>query len=306
MWAGRKIRRVVTHRRDPTRFILLSFAAMPLPRLHLALIGRSIAHSLSPALQAELARRAGLDASFELIDVDGAGLADAAGRVRSGELTGANVTSPHKEAVVELVDELTVEARRIGAVNVLFVRGGRLVGDNTDIVGVRATIDASVLRPGTTVTILGTGGAARAAAIAALGYPGVDTIEFRSRDVDAGRRRLSDFADGRYTVVSTEAPYACGLLINATPAGGMNQTRSPLEGVDLAHVRFLFDMNYLPLETPLMQDAMHSGVPSVGGLAMFVAQGVAAFNRWTGIDCSAVGLEEMLRQLVEQSKERIA
>lgn len=275
-------------------------------RLHLALIGRSIAHSLSPALHEELARRVGMDISFELIDIEHGELPRTIDRLRVGEINGANVTSPYKDSVIPYVDELSTAAMQAEAVNVLFVRNGRLVGDNTDIAGVRSTIARFIPEIHGTVSILGTGGAARAAAVACLDLPGIREIQFRTRNVHSAKARLASFSGPLCSIVRKDAPLACNLLVNATPSGLGAGGTSPLEDADFSQVDSLFDMNYVPLETRLMRDALRNGVCTIGGLRMFIVQGVEAFGRWTGMLPASDGLEEMLRAIVQHRMEDAA
>jgi shikimate dehydrogenase len=152
-----------------------------------AVIGHPIAHSLSPAMHGAAIAALGIDASYEALDVAPAALPDFVGELRAGRFAGANVTIPHKVAIAPLCDHLEADAQAIGAVNTLLVEGGALVGTNTDVAGLLASLGSHAARIARgDVVILGAGGAARAA-LAVARRLDARTITVAARDRDKAR-----------------------------------------------------------------------------------------------------------------------
>ena len=247
------------------------------------LLGHPVAHSLSPAMHNAAFAALGLPHRYETRDVEPSRLADVVEALRRDDVLGANVTIPHKEAVVGLVDELTEEARRIGAVNTIVRRTSRLVGDNTDGYGfARALAAAGVDVSGKDVMVLGAGGAARAC-VRALSAAHI--VVLAARDLDratalaatVGKPAVArPWADARRTASGID------VLVNATPLG--------LHGEDL-----LADFAFSPLPavvvdlvptrtaTPLVRRAREAqDVRVVDGLSMLLHQAARSFTLWTG------------------------
>src|SRR5579862_6548726 len=231
------------------------------------LIGHPVAHSRSPALQQAAFDARGVDARYELWDTSPEGLAAHVSSLRQPGMLGANVTNPYKSAVLPLLDRVSADARRIGAVNTIVreeqCAGGCLVGHNTDVAGLREALhEVDGWRAGPRVLILGAGGAARAAmAVARLGVSGREPAEVRiaARDLTRGRELLDDFhrphggdpaeplidfADGEALAVALSTT---DLLINATSVGMGTSDASPLSAEQLRQLpsgAFVFDMVY--------------------------------------------------------------
>ncbi len=267
-----------------------------------AVIGHPIAHSLSPAMHRAAFDDAGLDATYDAIDVAPSALARFVGDVRAGRLDGLNVTVPHKEAVRELLDDLDDDARAIGAVNTVVREGARLRGANTDARGlVRALEEADVMLGGASVLVIGGGGAARAAAVG-LAEAGASICVAARRleqaasiaatralalaDLDALRRAISP-AD--VVVQSTSASLSA-------EAGAELASRLPL-----AHARpsaLVVDLVYRPRRTPVLRAAEAAGLRTLDGIGMLVHQGALAWSRWTGL---APPVDVMRRALASAS-----
>lgn len=251
-------------------------------------IGHPIAHSRSPLIHGTWLAQHGLAGSYERIDVAPAALPDFIGRIRSGELTGGNVTVPHKESVLPLLDHLTETARTMGAANTLWCEDGRLHGDNTDAAGFLGHLDATVpgwdARVGTAL-LLGAGGAARAIAYG-LRTRGVGRIILANRsaaraaDLAASLGAPLETADwaGRNTLVGS-----ADLIVNTTSLGMKGQ---PALDLDLSALRpgtIVDDIVYVPLKTALLEEAERRGGIIVDGLGMLLHQAVPGFARWFGI-----------------------
>ncbi|MFC4425419.1 shikimate dehydrogenase [Deinococcus navajonensis] len=250
-------------------------------------------HSLSPRMHRAAFAYAGLNGHYEARRVPAEGLAEAVAGLRRQGVLGANLSLPHKETVVALLDDLSPAARAIGAVNTVIHRQGRLLGDNTDAPGLlQALSDAGYSwRKGAEVAVLGAGGAARAAVYtAALGRQRVWILN-RTRDradelaaAWAGQGaevevRATDLHDLPWSRVS--------LIINASSAGLNAPEETPLPGFDFSLLpagALVYDMVYKPDETRLMREARSAGVKAENGLGMLAHQARLAFCAWTGCD----------------------
>lgn len=252
------------------------------------IIGHPVAHSRSPLIHGTWLAEHGLAGSYERVDVAPVDLPGFVLRLRAGEFTGGNVTVPHKEAMLPLVDEVSAAARAIGAVNTLWRDGGRICGDNTDVAGFLAHLDASASgwdEKGRTALILGAGGAARGIAFG-LKARGFDRIVL----VNRSRRRADDLAAalGAPLVAADWAQRhalvgEADLIVNTTALGMQGQP--PLD-LDLARLRpgtIVDDIVYVPLKTPLLVDTERRGGVAVDGLGMLLHQAVPGFARWFGV-----------------------
>jgi len=246
------------------------------------LLGHPVAHSLSPAMHNAAFAALGLPHRYETRDVEPHRLADAVDALRSDDVLGANITIPHKEAALRLVDELADEARRIGAVNTVVRRSSRLVGDNTDGYGfARALAAAGVDVAGKDVMVLGAGGAARACA-AALGAARLVVIAARGLDRATALAaavghpaRGIPWADARRTA-------RIDVLVNATPVGLHGE--DVLADFSFAELpRVVVDLVPTWTETPLVRRAREAqDVRVVDGLSMLLHQAARSFTLWTG------------------------
>lgn len=250
------------------------------------IIGWPVEHSLSPAMHNAVYDTMGLNWRYLAFPVHPNLVGQAVHGLRALGLVGANVTIPHKEAVIPHLDDLTPAARAIGAVNTISIDNGRLIGDNTDVYGFLEALDqAGVLLEGKTALILGAGGAARAAAYGLLtrGTNVLLLARTPARAVQLADDIRQLVARSSIDVVE-RAPAAVNLLVNCTPVGMLpNVVGSPLPaGLTLDSNTAVMDMVYRPLETTLLRQAKEAGAVTVSGLDMLVYQGVAVFEKWTG------------------------
>lgn len=262
-------------------------------------IGHPLGHSISPAIFQAAFDGAGVEGSYEAWPTTPDQLEGRINALRGDDMLGANVTVPHKEAVIELLDRLDEGAERIGAVNTIVARDGELVGYNTDVGGfARALRDDAKFDPkGKRTAILGAGGAARAVAYALVqAGAGIVLLTGRSPKRLEGvtkenrpRTRAGvtitwcHWMDGEFMI---ELPSA-DLLVNCTPAGtkGTEAADEPL--VDAQYLPasgLVFDLVYNPPQTRLLKDAAARGARTLGGLPMLVYQAADAFRLWTGKD----------------------
>lgn len=207
-------------------------------------------------------------------------------------IAGVNVTVPHKEAVLAYLDDVTDDARIVGAVNTIRVEGGRLSGHNTDTSGMLDALvrDGGLTMKGQRAAIVGAGGAARAAAFALAGAEAAAvTIINRNWDraaalADAVRRAFRCAVDAVPLDANpiTAALREATLLVQATTVGGAQREQSPVPAEALHPGIFVMDMIYNPHETALLREARDVGCRTLGGLPMLVYQGARAFEIWTG------------------------
>jgi shikimate dehydrogenase len=253
------------------------------------IIGHPVAHSRSPLIHGHWLAEHGLAGSYERVDVLPSGLTAFVARIRAGEFAGGNVTVPHKEAVLPLLDEVSETARRMGAVNTIWRdEGGRLHGDNTDAFGFLAHLDACVpgwLQRTRTALILGAGGAARAV-IHGLVARGVERILLVNRSAERAVELAALFGNGVSAQPWAAAAALVGgsdLIVNTTSLGMRGQ---PPLAIDLSALRpgtIVDDIVYVPLETPLLAEARGRGGVAVDGLGMLLHQAVPGFERWFGL-----------------------
>jgi shikimate dehydrogenase len=254
------------------------------------LLGWPARHSLSPVMHNAAFREQRLDLVYLAFPTPPERLAEVVATLGTVEAVGANVTVPHKVAVAELCDVRTEEARLIGAVNTLAWTTEGLLGDNTDAAGLRDVLADDVgIQAGDPAVLLGTGGAARAAAVAA-GRLGVALVvagrrpdaaaEVASLAEQAGSRTVDvcDVADER---ALTQVVGKARLLVNATPLG-MEGERLPGPFHALVPGQVAYDLVYSPPETPFLLDAHAAGAETHHGLGMLVGQAAASYRRWTG------------------------
>jgi shikimate dehydrogenase len=241
--------------------------------LKFVVLGDPIDHSLSPRLHTAALRAAGIKGSYEARRVDADGMAAAVDDLRRGKLDGANVTMPHKRLAAQLADELGAEAGRAQSVNTLVSRGGRVMGESTDVAGIRRAWGE--LPPGPAL-ILGAGGAAAAALLALEGRP--LTISARrspaARDLIERTGVTADYAEWGTPVVGA-------VIVNATPIGMDGDSLPP--GL-LEAATGLFEMAYGKRTTPAVIAAVGLGIPVVEGTEMLLWQAARSFELWTGVE----------------------
>ena len=273
------------------------------------LIGSGIGLSLTPAMHEQEARHHGLRLHYQLIDLDRTAsgpevlpmLLQAA---RTMGFAGLNITYPCKQAVIPLLDELSDEARAMGAVNTVVLHDGRLVGHNTDGMGWtrgfrRALPQADLAR----VVLLGTGGAGSAIAHAALRL-GVAELRLFDRELQRAVALAEElgqrYGEGRVRAVANlaEAMADATGLVHATPTGMAKLPGLPLPAGMLRPDLWVSEIVYFPLETPLLREARARGCPVSDGGGMAVGQAIGAFELFTGRKADPARVEAHFRQLV--------
>ncbi len=259
----------------------------------LGIIGHPVEHSLSPAMHNAALAALQLDYVYVPFPVVPDFLGQAVEGLRRLGVRGFNVTIPHKSAIVPFLDGLSPDAELCGAVNTVRREGDRLLGFNTDGIGFVASLRADLARDprGASVVVLGAGGAARGA-IAALAAAGAGRITVANRTRERGEGLLETIRRAYPAVrlalssldgeaLSTVLPQA-DILVNTTSIGMNGTNFEYLESSLLSQQAAVYDMVYVPAETPLLAAARERGIACANGLGMLAAQGEAAFTLWTG------------------------
>lgn len=256
----------------------------------MVLLGDPVGHSLSPQLHNAAFQAQGLDLVYLAHAVEPGALADAVRGLWALGAQGANVTIPHKRAVLDLAEGATATAQALGAANTLVRGASGWRADNTDVVGFVRPLDSYRSRlSGRPVIVLGAGGAARAvvyASLVELGASHVTVVARRREQAAALADDLGAIGDIRVATSQGAEVRDAALVVNATPVG-MGDGRTPLD-VSLLHDRHIvYDLVYRPAQTPLLDAAETIGAMTVGGLPMLIGQAAASYRQWTGRDFPA-------------------
>ncbi len=282
-------------------------------KLLVGLIGAGIQRSLTPAMHEEEARAQGLRLHYQLIDLDRAGQGPEAlptllSAARTMGFAGLNITYPCKQAVIPLLDDLSDEARAMGAVNTVVFADGRAVGHNTDGSGWRWGFERQL--PGADlrrVVLLGAGGAGSAIAHAVLRMGAaalviVDSDGPRASALAASLNAVYPGARASGSTSARDALQGASGLIHATPTGMDKLPGLPLDATLLRPDLWVSEIVYFPLETALLKAARALGCGISDGGGMAVGQAVRAFERFTGRPADAARMDAHFRRLVAQRR----
>ena len=286
----------------------------------LHVLGLPIRHSRSPVFQNAALRAAGLDAVYTAREVDAAGMHEVAAQVRQGDVLGCNITLPHKALAASLCDELTADARACGVVNTWYRRGDRLVGDNTDIHGVRVSCAALLgRRAPRQVVVLGAGGAVSAAlyAVAPLVERVVIVNRTPARAVEAWRLVADHLSRLPHVDVLPwpDDPTLAGAAAFPEAATSLDWSAVDLvlQGTSLPVLRpddaapfagfpierlpghaGVLELAYAARPTVLMRRAADAGLATLDGATMLLHQGARSFWRWFDRDPDVVVMRDAL------------
>lgn len=269
--------------------------------LTLGLIGFPLSHSLSPKLHNAALTAAGLEGGYSLFPIDPAhpeALAALLERFRNGEIDGLNVTIPHKQSVLPLLDELSETAKAIGAVNTIYRKNGRLIGDNTDAAGFwedvspQLDIRKSKIKNQKSTLVLGAGGSARAVvfALQAHGW----NVSVAARRIEQTQALVTEF--GLQAACGLDSPISnFELLVNTTPLGMTPDTETCAWNTDFPSGAFVYDLVYNPPETLLIKRARAAGLQASNGLGMLIEQAALAFELWTGYKADRIAMQKSIQ-----------
>jgi shikimate dehydrogenase len=264
-----------------------------------ALIGNPVGHSLSPVMHNSAYRDMDLNAryvSFCVKDLENAILG-----IRALDIKGVSVTIPHKVEVMKYLDEVDEEARKLGAVNTIINKNGRLLGSNTDWIGVVRTLQKAMDIKDKTFLVLGIGGTALAALFGIIREGGRPVIVNRPEEEETGRE-IARLYDCPFYPLSEIGQLKKDFLINTTPVGMYpNVDKSPVFPEILGNFRWVMDVIYNPYKTKLLRDAQAAGCGTLSGMDMFVHQGAEQIRLWTGREPNlALMREVVLSQLTNE------
>lgn len=262
-------------------------------RILAGLLGAPIAHSASPVMHERAAAALGLRCHYQLIEIVGASpheLKFLLEGVRRLGFAGINVTFPYKEAVIDLLDELSPSAKMIGAVNTVVVRDGRLIGHNTDTTGFSRAVSGLVTASAHgAVAVIGAGGVGKAIAFA-LASLGVSELRIFDRE----RAKAAYLAAQLQDQVSTSIPHSVedavlGVagIVNGSPVGMLPNRGTPVPDALLHAGLWVADAVYSPLWTPLLLAAMAKGAAVMTGRELAIYQAADAFELFTGLTPSS-------------------
>ena len=255
--------------------------------LKAAVIGHPISHSKSPLIHTHWLERYNINGNYEAIDIAPYDLKDGIRQLTTQDYCGFNVTVPHKQSIMAFCDDIDPAAQAIGAVNTVHIQDGKLTGYNTDAYGfieniktVHSKFDFKALP----ATILGAGGAARAAVYALL-QAGCPEIRITNRTIEHAKD-IQKLSPSKIYVVPwdkrEDALTACGLLVNTTSLGMAGQPPLEIELDAAQHEMIVNDIVYAPLITPLLKDAQSKGHKIVTGIGMLLHQARPAFEIFFG------------------------
>lgn len=270
-------------------------------------------HSLSPLMHNLAFSHWGIDAVYLAFEVDQTNLRQAVKSIRTLDMLGVNVSMPNKTAVLAYLDQLSPEAKLIGAVNTIVHQEQRLIGYNTDGMGfVRSVNETGHPIKNQKIVVLGAGGAAKAIVVQ-MALEGAQEITIYKRlnatflplkeyfakvsEKTGCPIRLHDYADESQLALDLSQ---ANLLINATDIGmGSKKDQLPIADVKLLHSQLaVFDLIYSPSETRLIQEAKKMGIKAYNGLGMLIHQGAIAFELWTHQEMPVQNIRERLEQEV--------
>jgi 3-dehydroquinate dehydratase/shikimate dehydrogenase len=249
------------------------------------IIGNPVSHSMSPAIHNAAFTEKGLNNVYVPLKI--ANIDTFMKECREIDFQGFSVTIPHKESVLPLLDDLDPNARRIGAINTIVNRNGKLTGYNTDCMAAVIGLECSLKETDETlnnkkVSIIGAGGAARAIAFG-LKEKGCDITIF-NRTIERAEK-LSHDVKCKFESFEEIHQIDSDILINTTSIGMFpNVDQTPVPKNILKEGMIVFDAVYNPIETRLLQDAKENGCHTVNGLSMFINQAAEQFRLWTNID----------------------
>jgi shikimate dehydrogenase len=276
-----------------------------------AVLGHPVGHSVSPAMQNAALAAMGLDGVYVAFEVAPERLAEAVRGIRALGLAGVNVTIPHKEAILPLLDRLDPQAELIGAVNTLVPRNGELIGRNTDAPGFLRSLQAAGAEPkGARILLLGAGGSAKAVGVALAQAGASLTIVNRTPAratalaglLNERVRRGCAAGYGWERSVLEEAIATADILVNTTSIG-MHPKIDAAPEIPIGALRsesLVYDLIYNPWESRFLAQARERGCRAVNGAAMLAWQGALALELWTGRPAPAELMERVIREQLVQ------
>ena len=252
-----------------------------------AVIGHPISHSKSPIIHQYWLKKYDISGSYEKIDIAPENLKDGVQRLIDQGFDGFNVTVPHKETMMDLCDNIDITAQKIGAVNTIIMKNGKLYGQNTDAYGFIQNIKQNAPQfdfKNKSVLILGAGGAAKAVAYG-LTQEGVSKIIISNRTLEKAKE-LQNIAPVIEAVQWDKKDFAIeqvDMIVNATSLGMIGKPSLEISILNLKKSALVTDIVYTPLKTNILNEAEKTGRFFVTGIGMLLHQARPSFEAWTGI-----------------------
>lgn len=270
-----------------------------------AVIGHPIGHTMSPFIHKRLFALSGINAEYGVMDIAPENL-KAEYESTLKQLDGFNITIPHKQNIIPLIDRIDKKAKMYGSVNTVSIKDGIATGYTTDPDGFLKALEAAKITIGGRVVILGCGGVARTMAYEVVLKGVALTFAVRDEDVEIAKALCGEItntvkgANVQYCLIS-QIEGDIDVLINATPLGMYPKTEiQPVSDKVIFRSKSVFDAVYNPLETVLIQKALSNGSRAVGGMAMLVWQAVVAHEKW---DNSTYDVKDIEKICIDASKE---
>ncbi|TWT09070.1 shikimate dehydrogenase [Planomicrobium sp. CPCC 101079] len=259
-----------------------------------AVIGDPIAHSLSPYMHETWFKENGVDAAYIPVRVEPADLEKAFLALRTLGVSGFNITLPHKESILPMLDRLDETAAVMGAVNTVVFDGKQYAGFNTDGDGFVQSLFAAAVDLDVKVLVIGAGGAARGIAFA-LKRAGFADIVIANRTVERAEELAQDIDGSALTLQQAENGLGeFGIIIQTTSVGLSKDQALPISLENIKPGSIAADIIYNPMETPFLLKAKEQGCITINGIGMFVYQGAIAFEKWTGIKPDTEKMMELI------------
>jgi len=251
----------------------------PLQPQNYVLLGNPVGQSLSQLMHDAALKKMGIEGIYSAFCVHNLG--GAVQGMRAMNIRGASVTIPFKVAVMEYLDDVDDDAMKIGAVNTIINNNGRLIGCNTDWLGLILTLKKAMPVKNKTFVIIGAGGTARATAYGIIKEGGFPIIANRTPEKG---KTLSDKLNCPFYSLTESGKIKADCLINTTPVGMYPKDKSPVKAAALGGYKYVMDVIYNPLKTKLLKDAEKQGCHIISGVDMFVNQGAEQLLLWTGVE----------------------
>lgn len=262
------------------------------------LLGNPVGHSLSPLMHNAALKKMGSEENYSACCVQDIG--HTIEGIKGMNIRGASVTIPFKVTVMEYLDDIDDDALAIGAVNTIVNNNGRLIGFNTDWLGLMLTLKKAMTIKNKAFAIIGAGGTARAAAYGIIKEGGFPVIV--NRTLEKGKILAKEFKCTFYSL-SGVGKIKADCLINTTSVGmSPHMDKSPVKAVELAGYKYVMDVIYNPLKTKLLADAEKQGCHIFSGLDMFVNQGAQQLKLWTGVEPPRALMKKVILERLNKSE----
>ncbi len=260
--------------------------------------GDPVGKSLSPVMMNTAFRRETVNAVYLALQT--ASVEDLVEVIRQIPIQGVSITMPHKQAILPHLEHMDPLSKKIGAVNtILRAQDGKLYGFNTDVSGIVVPLEKRLPLKGAKVLVLGAGGSARAA-VFGLRDKGADVFLLNRTPETAAK--LAKQAGAKAIKREAVAKTSFDVILNATPVGMAGQNGAPILRAEDLKTKYVFDLVYNPVDTPLIRLARQQNIPVITGIEMFVQQGARQFEIWTGKPAPE---EEMLRVVVHALRQQV-